>query len=82
MFQISETATEIRIYTLMAKLQVGSWLVLRADLLPLWLMPQLSGVCKTGGEDILAIYQHLTKLTKAVKLSSIAGCCERISSNL
>ena len=82
MFQISETATEIRIYTLMAQLQVGSWLVLRADLLPLWLMPQLSGIRKTGGADILATYQHLTRLTKAASQLYGPECCERISNIL
>jgi hypothetical protein len=82
MFQISETATEIRIYTLMAQLQVGLWLGLRADLLPLWLMPQLSGIRKTAGADILVTYQHLTSLTKAASRLYGPECCERISNIL
>jgi hypothetical protein len=82
MFQITETATEIRIYTLIARFQVALWLGLRADLLPLWLMPQLCGVRKPAGVDILSIYQHLTKLTKAVSRFYGPECSERISSVL
>lgn len=82
MFQISETATEIRIYTLIAQIKVGLWLALRADLLPLWLMPALGGVRTTAGIDILAVYHRLTDLTKAVSQLYGPECSERISSVL
>lgn len=82
MFQISEAATEIRIYTLIARLKVGVWLALRADLLPLWLMPGLRGVRTTAGIDILTVYQRLTDLTKAVSLLYGPDCSERICSIL
>jgi hypothetical protein len=82
MFQISETATEIRIYTFIAQVKVRLWLALRADLLPLWLMPPLRGIRTTAGIDILAVYQRLTELTKAVSHVYGAECSERISSIL
>jgi hypothetical protein len=82
MFQISETATEIRVYTLIARLQVGLWLALRADLLPLWLMPRLRGIRTTAGVDILTTYQRLTDLTKTVSRFYGPECSERISSVL
>jgi hypothetical protein len=82
MFQISETATEIRIYTLIAQVKVGLWLALRADLLPLWLMPPLRGIRITAGIDILAVYHRLTELTKAVSHLYGPECSERISSIL
>jgi hypothetical protein len=82
MFQITETATEIRVYTFITRLQVGLWLVLRADLLPLWLMPQLRGIRTTAGADILATYQQLTSLTKTVSRIYGPECSERISSIL
>jgi hypothetical protein len=82
MFQISETATEIRVYTLIAQLQVGLWLALRADLLPLWLMPRLRGIRTTAGVDILTTYQRLTDLTKTVSRFYGPECSERISSVL
>jgi hypothetical protein len=82
MLQIAETATEIRICTFVARLRVGLWLALRADLLPLWLMPPLRGVRTTAGADILTTYQHLTQLTKAVSRFYGPDCSERISSLL
>jgi hypothetical protein len=82
MFQISETATEIRVYTLIAQLQVGLWLALRADLLPLWLMPRLRSIRTTAGVDILTTYQRLTDLTKTVSRFYGPECSERISSVL
>jgi hypothetical protein len=82
MFQISETATEIRVYTLIAQLQVGLWLALRADLLPLWLMPRLRGIRTTAGVDILTTYQRLTDLTKTVSRFYGPESSERISSVL
>jgi hypothetical protein len=82
MFQISETATEIRIYTLIAQVKVGLWLALRADLLPLWLMPPLRSIRTTAGIDILAVYHRLTELTKAVSHLYGPECSERISSIL
>ena len=78
MRQIAETATEIRIYTLIAQLQVGLWLALRADLLPLWLMPRLRSIRTTGGVDILTTYQQLTSLTKTVSRFYGPECSERI----
>ncbi len=82
MFQISETATEIRICTVLARVQVGLWLVLRADVLPLWLMPQLRGIRIIAGADILASYQNLIRLTKTVSRFYGPECSERISSVL
>jgi hypothetical protein len=82
MSQVSETATEIRIYALIARLQVGLWLALRADLLPLGLMPRLRGVRNTAGSDILTTYQQLTVLTKSVSRFYGPECSERICSVL
>ena len=82
MHQIAETATEIRIYALIAQLQVGTWLALRADLLPLGLMPRLHSVRSTAGVDIVATYQQLTFLTKTVSRFYGPECSERISSVL
>ncbi len=82
MHQIAETATEIRIYALIAQLRVGTWLALRADLLPLWLMPRLRSVRSSAGVDILATYQQLTCLTKTVSRFYGPECSERISSVL
>jgi hypothetical protein len=82
MFQITETATEIRIYTLVARFKVGLWLALRADLLPLWLMPRLRTIRNAAGVDILATYLHLTQLTKAVSQFYGPECSERVSSVL
>jgi len=82
MRQIGETATEIRIYTLIAQMQVGLWLALRADLLPMWVMPRLRGIRTTGGVDILTSYQKLTQLTKAVSRFYGTECSERICSVL
>lgn len=65
MYQISEAATEVRIYTLIVQLYVGLWLVLRADLLPLSLMPSLNDIRKSAGVDLLASYKELTELAKA-----------------
>jgi hypothetical protein len=81
-FQITEAATEIRVYTLIARLQVWLWLALRADLLPLWLMPQLRGIRTSAGADILTTYQQLTNLTKTVSQFYGQECSERISSAL
>ena len=64
MFQISEAATEVRIYTLIAQLRVCLWLALRADLFPLWMMPTLDGIRKSAGVDVLATYKQLTELAK------------------
>ncbi len=80
--QVSETATEIRIYALIARLQVGLWLALRADLLPPQLMPRLCGVRTTVGSDILSTYQQLTVLTKSVSRFYGPECSERICSVL
>jgi hypothetical protein len=82
MSQVAETATEIRIYTLIARFQVGLWLALRADLLPLWLMPRLRGIRNTAGSDILTTYQQLTSLTKSVSRFYGPECSERICSVL
>jgi hypothetical protein len=82
MFQISETATEIRVYTLIAQFQVRLWLALRADLLPLWLMPRLHGIRTTAGVDVLTTYQRLTDLTKSVSRFYGPECTERINSVL
>jgi hypothetical protein len=82
MYQVTETATEIRVYTLIARLQVWLWLAMRADLLPLWLMPQLRGIRTSAGADILTTYQQLTNLTKAVSRFYGPECSERISSVL
>jgi hypothetical protein len=78
MSQVSETATEIRIYSLIARMQVGLWLALRADLLPLGLMPRLLRVRTTAGSDILTTYQQLTSLTKSVSRFYGPECSERI----
>ena len=82
MLQIAETATEIRICAFAARLRVGLWLALRADLLPLWLMPPLRGVRTAAGADLLTTYQQLTQMT--IKVSHYYGpdCSERISSIL
>jgi len=82
MSQVTEAATEIRIYSLFARMQVGLWLALRADLLPLGLMPRLRGVRNTAGSDILATYQQLTSLTKPVSRFYGPECSERICSVL
>ena len=82
MIQIAETATEIRICTFVARLRVGMWLALRADLLPLWLMPPLRGLRTSAGADILTSYQHLTQLTKTVSQYYGPDCSERISNIL
>jgi hypothetical protein len=82
MSQVTEAATEIRIYSLFARMQVGLWLALRADLLPLGLMPRLRGVRNTAGSDILTTYQQLTSLTKSVSRFYGPECSERICSVL
>jgi len=82
MLKIAETATEIRIFALIARLQAWLWLALRADLLPLWLMPRLRGIRLPAGVDILTTYRHLATLTKSVSRFYGPECSARISSVL
>jgi hypothetical protein len=71
LWELSKTATEVRAVALVMRLQVGSWLLLRADLLPIALIPCLHKVRRPFGIDILSDYQTMTDLAK--QLSQFYG---------
>jgi hypothetical protein len=79
LFQLSEITTELRIDVFLARMRVRLWLALRADLLPFWLMPQLDSLRKPAGADILASYQRVADLTKAVAQFYGTECSQRIA---
>jgi hypothetical protein len=66
LWQLAKTATEVRLFVLIARLEVGVWLLLRLDLLPLSLVPRLDKVRTIGGADLLVAYRNMIDLAKTV----------------
>jgi hypothetical protein len=66
LWELSKTATEVRTFALITQMKVGIWLILRADLLPLRMIPQLDTIRTTAGLNLLTSYQAMTDLAKRV----------------
>ncbi len=66
LWELAKTATEIRLYTLVMRLEVGLWLVLRLDLLPLPLVPRLDRIRTVAGRDLMVAYRTMVDLAKQV----------------
>ena len=66
LWQLAKTATEVRLFALITRLEVGVWLLLRLDLLPLSLVPRLDKVRTMGGADLLITYRNMIDLAKTV----------------
>lgn len=71
LWQLAETATEVRMYALIGRAKVGLWLLLRTDLLPVSLIPQLRAIRTAAGVDLVSQYQQLIDLAK--KISQFYG---------
>lgn len=69
--QLSETATEVRIFAVVRRMKLKIWLLARADLLPAPLIPTLGPIRKTDGVDLLVAYQRMIDLAK--RLSEFYG---------
>jgi hypothetical protein len=66
LWELSRNATEVRIFALITRLKVAVWLLLRADLLPMRMIPKLNTVRTTAGFNLLISYQGMTDLAKKV----------------
>jgi hypothetical protein len=66
LWELSRTATEVRVFALITRIKVAIWLLLRADLLPIRMIPQLDTIRTTAGFNLLTSYQTMTDLAKKV----------------
>lgn len=66
LWEIAKTATEIRLFALMMRVEVGFALVLRLDLLPLSLVPRIYKIRTVAGVDLLGTYKTMIDLVKQV----------------
>jgi hypothetical protein len=66
LWELSRTATEVRIVALVLRFKVATWLLLRADLLPASLLPSLAMFRTTAGLDLISSYEKMASLAKTV----------------
>jgi len=82
LWQLVEAATEMRMYTLIARAKVGLWLLLRADLLPVRFIPQLCDVRNAAGVNLVSAYRELIALAKEISQLYDPHWSEKIASLL
>jgi len=82
LWELSQTATEVRVFAFAVRLKIGLWLLLRLDLLPSRLIPKLCGVRTTAGLDLLVSYQKMTDLAKAASQFYGPDLADKISHTL
>lgn len=66
LWDLAKLATEIRIYTLVMRMELGFWLFLRLEFLPPALVPRLDRMRTVGGHDFLVVYKTMVDLAKEV----------------
>lgn len=66
LWDLSRTATEVRVVALALQWKVAIWLWLRVDLLPLSLVPRLGAFRATAGLDLISSYEKMASLAKTV----------------